>query len=50
MPQVLVNGVQIDLEQEELEATIVTRMHQQTFELQQAIYNVGLGLLHESSL
>ena len=37
------NGVQLDLEQEELEAAIVTRMHQQTYEMQQAIFNVSVG-------
>ena len=41
LPQVLVNGLQINLEEEELETAIVTHMHQQTYELQQAVFNVS---------
>lgn len=39
LPQVLVNGVQLDLE-ENLETALVTQMQYQTFEIQQALFNV----------
>jgi hypothetical protein len=40
VPQVLVNGVALDLEEEDLEAAIVTHMQRQTFTLQQALFTV----------
>lgn len=40
LPQVLVNGVQLDLKEEDIETAIVTRMQYQTFEIQQAVFNV----------
>ena len=41
VPQVLVNGVQLDL-REDLESELVTRMQYQTFEIQQALFNVSM--------
>ena len=38
-PQVLVNGVQLDLE-EDLETSLVTQMQYQTYEVQQALFTV----------
>lgn len=40
VPQVLVNGVQLELEEEDLESALVTLMQQQTYEIQQAIFTV----------
>lgn len=40
VPQVLVNGVSLDLEEEDLETAIVTHMQRQTFTLQQALFAV----------
>jgi UDP-glucose:glycoprotein glucosyltransferase len=38
LPQVLLNGVQLDLEEEDLEAAIVNQLQQQTYLLQRWIY------------
>lgn len=40
VPQVLVNGVSLDLVEEDLETAIVTHMQRQTFTLQQALFAV----------
>ncbi len=40
LPQVLVNGVQLNLQEEDIETAIVGRMQYQTFEIQQAVFNV----------
>ena len=42
VPQVLVNGVQLNLEEEDLETAIVTQMQHQTYEIQQAIFTVRM--------
>lgn len=40
LPQVLVNGVQLDME-EDLESSVVMAMQKQTFEIQQSIFMVS---------
>ena len=46
VPQVLVNGVQLSLQDQDIESAIVTRLQYQTFEIQQAVFNVGFLCRH----
>lgn len=50
VPQVLLNGVQLELEDEDLELAVVSVMQQQTYEIQQALFTVCDIHVHVSGI